>query len=176
MKKIVFIFIIVFSISTGINAQVIKKEVELPLIEVTNKKVIETLDSLILRGEFALEVSDQLNKRFCLFSLRIDQDPEFDVFYMISLHLYSPEGAFSYDNLGVFFINEIPIIVERSCNPGNLFEITCEKERLSYLTKENHTIYKQEFPLWTFFYDGVNIDYINLPDFLVARLGFIPCK
>lgn len=179
-------FFIIGSLSIDIYAQQrerILKQIELPVYEITVQKVIDMLDSVILKQQ---KSDTTLNNPFLHVSY-IKKDPDDDM-YLISIYqmpFFTIEDTSDY--WGVFYIRDTPFVITKGCNPesrfGNdpdnphfLFKEVSLKTTLRYYSTDPPFWGFVDPEHWTFFYAFKGIIYIELPEILLDRIGFVPCE
>lgn len=149
----------------------IYKYVDLPLLEVNHPTMINTLDSIVIKGTYNIDLQMELNSFF----LFISRDPEWENTYLLEVWLFRTRDLDNRGGLGYFYVGNYPIIVSEKCYPKGLFAITSEKKRFDYKILKEPQMSTRDHPYWTFLYAENYIRYLDLPQFLVRRLGFKPC-
>ena len=180
------LFLLIVNFSGNINAQnrkKILKQIELPVYEVTVAKVTSTLDSVVLK----YQKTDSLSNRPFLYILNIKKDPDNDL-YLISINCI-PSFAIkdTSDFFGVFYIRDAPFIITKGCNPKSnfgdnqndthfLFKDTSSKRIIQYYGTDPPLTSYVDPQKWTFFYAYKGISYIEMPEQLLDRMGFVVCE
>lgn len=168
MKQLISLITIFLFFFININAQRIEKNIILPQLEISNKILVDMIDSLVLQKQGGKKV---------FYFLEITKDSIVDV-YVINIQKYVPPYI-SMDKpfKGLFIISETPFFVIDSCNPDSLFRLTEKKQQFDYFILNKYSPAIIEPSYWNFFYVAFDeIYYLNLPDELIRRWKFKPCK
>ncbi len=156
------------------------KNMELPVYKLTDPKVVDIFDSIILKDKKVDTISS-------VYISYIKKDTT-DYMYLITIYKipsFAIENTSSFS--GLFYIRNIPFILTKGCNPesylGNenndpifLFNSTSSKVNFSYYGVSPPLLAYVDPERWTFFYAYRSISYIEMPETLLDRMGFIPCE
>lgn len=182
--KLLYTLCLLFS-SFSVYAQKrnrILREIELPVFEIAEPKVTDLFESIVLKQE----IDTLLNKSF-LYVSYIKKDPDNDMYLIHIYHIPSFAIRDNSDFRGVFYIRDTPFIMTKGCNPkyyfGDnqdsthfLFRDTFTKITIKYYNLEPPTITYVDPERWTFFYAYKGISFIEMPEILLDRIGFVPCE
>jgi hypothetical protein len=166
-QKILFVlFCLFFCINT--NAQKIEKNIIISYLEISNNILVNMIDSLVLQKKGNSKV---------FYFLEITKDSINDI-YVINIEKCNlPYTSMDESFKGYFTVFDTPIFVKQSCNPDSLFRLTDKKRQFNYFILKEYPPIIIEPSYWNFFYVAYDeIYFLNLPNELIRRWQFKPCK
>jgi hypothetical protein len=172
MKKIKLLcsFLLFYLISLNISSQKrLDKCVDLDLLAIIDTASFKIIDSVIFTKKQNLYQGDYT------LNIIVKKDPNLDV-YLLGIYLF-PYGNIikESDYWGISYMNGHSLLVE-GCKVDGLFIKMTEKKRFNYYIYENNIVVPGEYPSWFFLYSSKSIKYLDLPEWLVRRLGFEYCE
>jgi hypothetical protein len=144
--------------------------IDLDILTVVDTASIKMIDSVLFTKEVSLYKGDYT------LNMIVKKDPNLDV-YLLGIYLF-PYGEIMRESeyWGILYLNETPIMLVKGCNPNSLLKKMTEKRRFNYYIYENNVVVPGEYPSWFFLYSHKSIKYLDLPEWLVRRLGFEYCE